>query len=125
MVLDFDVSVKIDGNLIFFIKCIPSPWLDDPHSKHIDIFDNITSTSSLLHAHKISKFTLNSLSNETCFPKKHIAFLDNVFDANFADDPVATDWEEIHLRNFKCCIHSWLWSVYFKVFHKAITFNDF
>ena len=31
----------------------------------------------------------------------------------------------LHLCNFKCCIDTWLWSFYFKVFHKAITFNDF
>ena len=47
------------------MKCIPSQWLDDPHSKDIDIFDNITSTSGLLHAdraHKIPKFSKETRS---------------------------------------------------------------
>ena len=36
-------------------------------------------------------------------PEKHIAFWDNVFGADVADDPVDMYWEEIHLRSFKCC----------------------
>ena len=36
------------------------------------------------------------------------------------------DWEEIHLRNFKCAIESRLRSFYFKIFHRAtIAFRDF
>ena len=35
------------------------------------------------------------------------------------------DWEEIHLRNFRCTIESRLWSFYFKIFHRAIAFCDF
>ena len=41
------------------------------------------------------------------------------------DGPEETDWEEIHLRNFKCCIETKLRSFYFKICHKAIAFNDF
>ena len=45
-----------------------------------------------------------------------------------ADDEVEeTDWDEIHIRNFKCSIDrpTRLRSFYFKIFHKAIAFNDF
>ena len=36
-----------------------------------------------------------------------------------------TDWDEIHIRNFKCSIDTRLRSFYLKNFHKAIAFNDF
>ena len=43
-----------------------------------------------------------------------------------ADDEVEeTDWDEIHIWNFKCSIDTHLRSFYFKIFHKAIAFNDF
>ena len=42
-----------------------------------------------------------------------------------ADDVEDTDWDEIHIRNFKCLIDTRLRSFYFKIFHKAIAFNDF
>ena len=41
------------------------------------------------------------------------------------EDPEDLDWEDIHLRNFKCSIDSRLRSFYFKVFHNAIAFNNF
>ena len=42
-----------------------------------------------------------------------------------ADDEVEdTDWDEIHIRNFKCSIVTRLRSFYFKIFHKAVAFND-
>ena len=41
------------------------------------------------------------------------------------DEPEELDWDEIHVRNFKCTIDTRLRSFYFKVFHNAIAFNDF
>ena len=41
------------------------------------------------------------------------------------DGPEETEWGEIHLRNFKCCVETKLRSFYFKIFHKAIAFNAF
>ena len=39
LVLDFDISCQDRGKFNFLImKWIPSPWLEDPHSKDIDIF---------------------------------------------------------------------------------------
>ena len=50
-------------------------------------------------------------------------FWENLDDAN--DGFEDTDWEEIHTRNFKCSVDTRLRSFYFKIFHKAIAFNDF
>ena len=122
LVLDFNISRQDRRKFNFLMKCIPSPWLEDSHSKDIDIFENIT--SGLLHTNKVPKFTY-SLLNETCLPEKRIKFWENIFGTDAGDDTVDTDWEEIHLRNFKCCIDTRLRSFYFKVFHKAIAFNDF
>ena len=71
LVLDFNISRQDRRKFNFLMKCIPSPWLEDSHSKDIDIFENIT--SGLLHTNKIPKFTY-SLLNETCLPEKRIAF---------------------------------------------------
>ena len=72
LVLDFDISRQDRGKFNFLMKWIRSPWLEDPHSKDIDIFDNIT--SGLLHAHKIPKFTY-SLLNETCLSNRDTEYL--------------------------------------------------
>ena len=72
MVLDFDISRRDRGKFNFLMKRIPSLWLEDPHSKDIDIFDNFT--SGLLHAHKIPKFTY-SLLNETCLSNRDTEYL--------------------------------------------------
>ena len=43
-----------------------------------------------------------------------------------ADDEVEdTDWDEIHNRDFIRSIDTRLRSFYFKIFHKALAFNDF
>ena len=120
LVLDFDVSRQDRRKFNFLMKCIPSLWLEDSNSSDVEIFENVT--SSLLDLQKIPKFAYSMLS-EKCIPEKRTAFWDNVGDVdNESED---TDWGEIHLRNFKCCIDTRLRSFYFKVFHKAIAFNDF
>ena len=35
------------------------------------------------------------------------------------------DWEDIHIRNYKCTVETQLRSFYFELFHKAIAFNSF
>ena len=102
------------------MKCIPSSWLHDSNSSIVDFFDTIT--SGLLAANKVPKFAY-SLFNETCIPKNRMEFWENLDDAN--DGFEDTDWEEIHTRNFKRSIDTRLRSFYFKIFHKAIAFNDF
>ena len=72
LVLDFYISRQDRGKFYFLMKWILGPWLEDPHSKDINIFDNIT--SGLLHAHKIPKFTY-SLFNETCLSNRDTEYL--------------------------------------------------
>jgi hypothetical protein len=70
---------------------------------------------------KIPKYSYPILLGK-CSPDKAKLFWSNHFvEAKLDDD----DWEEIHLRNFKCTIESRFRSFYFKVFHKAIAFKDF
>ena len=55
-------------------------------------------------------------------------FWENILDVHvdaLGDGSEEIDWEEIHFRNFKCTIETKLRSFYFKVFHKAIAFNEF
>ena len=120
LVLDFGVSMQDRRKFNFLMKCIPSSWLQDSNSSIVDFFDTIT--SGLLEANKVPKFAY-PLFNETCIPKNQMEFWENLDDAN--DGFEDTDWEEIHTRNFKCSIDTRLRSFYFKIFHKAIAFNDF
>ena len=61
---------------------------------------------------------------EQCIPEKRISFWEMLSD-DPEDGPEELDWDEIHLRNFKCTIDTRLRSFYFKVFHNAIAFNEF
>ena len=61
--------------------------------------------------------------NETCIPENRMDFWEKLGNAD--DEVEDTDWDEIHIRYFKCSIDSHLRSFYFKIFHKAIAFNDF
>ena len=56
-------------------------------------------------------------------PEKAITFWENLFNDFLEDEDF--EWEDIHNRNFKCTIETQLRSFYFKVFHRAIAFNDF
>ena len=102
------------------MKCIPSSWLQDSNSRNIDLFDTIT--VGLLSATKVPKFAY-SFFNETCIPENRMDFWEKLGNAD--DEVEDTDWEEIHIRNFKCSTDTRLRSFYFKIFHKAIAFNDF
>ena len=102
------------------MKCIPSSWFQDSNSRNIDLFDTIT--VGLLSATKVPKFAY-SFFNETCIPENQMDFWEKLGNAD--DEVEETDWDEIHIRNFKCSIDTRLRSFYFKIFHKAIAFNDF
>ena len=58
------------------------------------------------------------------FQKNSMGFWEKL-NVGVTDDVEDTDWDEIHIRNFKCSIDTRLRSLYFKIFHKAIAFNDF
>ena len=123
LVLDFDISRYDRGKFNFLMNCIPSSWLRDSNSKSVDIFDSIT--SHLVDVQKVRRFAYSMLT-ETCVPENRIEFWEKLINMNADEDgPEETDWEEIHLRNFKCCIETKLRSFYFKIFHTAIAFNDF
>ena len=59
------------------------------------------------------------LFKETCIPEKKKKL------GNADDEVENTDWDEIHIRNFKCSINTCLCSYYFKIFHKAIALMIF
>ena len=123
LVLDFGISNRDRRKFNFLMNCIPSSWLQASNSDDVNIFDGVT--AGLLNACKVPKFAYSILT-EACFPQNRIEFWESTFDMNTNDDGSGdTDWEEIHIRNFKCSIDTKLRSFYFKVFHKAIAFNDF
>ena len=122
LVSDFDISVKDRRKYKFLIKNIPSLWLDFPGFQTFDVFQRIIDNLIFAGKHsKIPKYSYFILLDK-CVPDKMITFWNNeCASANLDED----DWKEIHIRNFKCTIESKLRSFYFKVFHKAIAFNDF
>ena len=119
LVLDFGVSHQDRRKFNFLMKCIPSSWLRGSNADNVDIFEAVA--AGLLGAQKVPRFSYFMLTDQ-CIPQSRIDFWEAIFES---DDPEDIDWEEIHLRNFKCCIDTRLRSFYFKVFHKAIAFNDF
>ena len=55
----------------FFVRCIPSLWLDSPNSKDPDIFDD--STANLLDIQKVPKFLYSDFT-KTSIPVNCIVF---------------------------------------------------
>ena len=56
---------------------------------------------------------------ECSVPEKQMIFWNDLY------DPDQIDWKKTHMNNFKCTISTRIRSFYFKVFHRAIGFNDF
>ena len=104
------------------MKNIPSDWLDKPGFLNFNIYDRIIENLNLAgKISKIPKYTY-SIPLDKCYAEKSKVFWGNSFEDNELDNE---DWEEIHLRNFKCTMESRLRSFYFKIFHRAISFRDF
>ena len=57
------------------------------------------------------------VDQDTCIPENRIDFWEKLGNAD--DEVEETDWDEIHIRNFKCSIDTRLRSFYFKIFHKS------
>ena len=99
LVLDFDISRYDRRKFNFLMNCIPNSWLRDSNSKSVDIFDSIT--SHLVDVQKVPRFAYSMLT-ETCVPESRIEFWEKLINVNADEDgPEETDWEEIHLRNFR------------------------
>ena len=117
LVLDFDVSQHDRRRYVFPV-----------HGFRIQIQVMLTFSILLLKAFSVlTKFPSSSslipFFNVTCIPEKRMEFWEilDVADGEVED----SDWDEIHVRNFKCSIYTRLCSFYFTIFHKAIAFNDF
>ena len=57
---------------------------------------------------------------QTCAPEKKMAFWNDIH-----QDQNQLNWDKIHTNNFKCTINVRIRSFYFKLFHRAITLNNF
>jgi len=119
LILDFDISKRDRRKFNFLIKNVPSSWIDDPHIEisNLEIFDKLV--DDLVQVPKVPRHAY-SIMIEKCVPDKRVSFWNE-----FAEDPEDLEWDKIHVRNFKCSIDSRFRSFYFKIFHKAIAFNDF
>ena len=106
----------------FLLKNILSDWLDKPGFLNFNIYDLIIKNLNL--SGKISKIPKHTFSIllDKFYAEKAQVFWGNRFEDNELDNE---DWEEIHLRNFKCTIETRLRSFYFKIFYRAIAFRDF
>ena len=98
------------------MKNIPSPWLDGFNIQDFDIHKRIV--DKLKQTTKVPKYAYHIMVEE-CVPENC-----NSYWKELCVVPETVNWEKIHLRNFKCTIDT-LRSFYFKIFHKAIAFNDF
>ena len=100
--------------------------MDKPGFQEFNIFEHIVENLNFVgETSKVPKYTYSILLDK-CIAEKANTFWGNSFeDIDLDIDLDNDDWEEIHLRNFKCTIESRLRSFYFKVFHRAIAFRDF
>ena len=119
---EFGISQRDKRKYNFLLKNVPSDWLDKPGFLNLNIYDRIIENLNLAgKISKIPKYTYSILLDK-CYAEKAKVFWGNSFEDNELDNE---DWEEIHLRNFKCTIESRFRSFYLKIFHRAIAFRDF
>ena len=99
------------------MKNIPNSWLNMSDWDNEEIFHKIV--NNLCQAKKVPKYVYPILLG-IFSPTKHTDFWEEL-----SLSPNSEEWDKIHLRNFKCSIDSRIRSFYFKLFHKAISLNDF
>ena len=117
LILDFDISLLGRRKYNFLLKNIPSPWLDGFNIQDFDIHKIII--DKLKQTTKVPKYAYHIMVEE-CVPENC-----NSYWKELCVVPETVNWEKIHVRNFKCTIDTLFRSFYFKIFHKAIAFNDF
>ena len=121
LIIEFDISYRDRRKYNFLMKSIfDSGILDDFEDHNFDTFDIFS--KNLILAPKIPRYTYNVMSIKIP-PEKIQNYWEDIFE-DFCDKG-DVDWEEIHIRNYKCTIETQLRSFYFKLFHKAIAFNSF
>ena len=118
----FSISCKSKRFYNFLIKNIPCEWLEYPNIQNDDVFDLFV--NNLMDAPKVPKYAY-SLMLDKCLPDNQISFWEAFED--FTVD--SEDWEEIHLRNFKCSnflteIDDFLSDVYMSA-NKIVALGDF
>ena len=79
------------------------------------IFDEIR--TKLVSSKKIPKYAYNIMLDSST-PDKQVTFWNELY------DPDKVNWSVTHVNNFKCTINTRIRAFYFKLFHRAIGFND-
>ena len=101
---------------------IPSLWLEGQNPQGLDSFERIV--DNLISNQRVSRYAYCLFYSSWEMYPRHAYFLENLYDDS-ESGPQDLDWDEIHLRNFKCSIDTRLRSFYFKLFHNAIiAFHD-
>ena len=121
LIIEFDISYKDRRKYNSLMKSIVERGLvDDASEDQLEPFEIFS--SNLILAPKVPRYTYSIMLDKSS-PSKATTFWENQF--NDTVDWHDLEWEDIHNRNFKCTIETQLRSFYFKIFHRAIAFNDF
>jgi len=121
LIIEYDIPYRDRRKYNSLMKCIvDKELLDDATSDDCEFFDIFS--NNLIMAHKVPRYSYSILIDKSP-PAKSQLFWKDLF-KNYIDAE-DLDWETIHIRNFKCTIETQLRSFYFKLFHRAIAFNNF
>ena len=117
LVLDFYIPLSDRRKYNFLMKNVPQEWLENSHDQNMDIIDTLI--AKLVNTKKVPTYAYNILLDK-CAPDKRY---------NYWSDKLAIphdiNWENVHVKNFRCSIDTRLRSFYFKLFHNAIALNAF
>ena len=117
LVLDFNIPQSDRRKYNFLMRNVPEEWLENPNAQNNEVFDTLI--AKLMSIKKIPSYAYKVLCNQ-CPPQNRYDYWHDKLTV-----PQDTNWDKIHINNFRCTIDTRLRSFYFKVFHKAIALNAF
>ena len=89
----------------------------------MDKFDSFeVFRNNLILAPKVPRYSYTIMIDKDP-PDKIQKYWEKLFHDIIEEDGL--EWENIHTNNYKCTIETQLRSFYFKLFYRAIAFNDF
>jgi len=122
LIIEFDIPYRDTRRYNILMNNIVARGLLDDASpgRNFDSFDIFV--NNLILAPKVPRYSYSIMIDKTP-PEKAQCYWKDLFSNCVQDEDL--EWELIHTRNYKCTIETQLRSFYFKIFHRAIAFNEF
>jgi hypothetical protein len=120
LIIEFDIPYTDRRKYNSLCKSIvEGELLDDATVEDCEFFDAFS--NNILLAPKVPRYCYHMLVDKTP-PVKAQLFWEDLLNSD--EEALNLEWEDVHSRNFSCTIETQLRAFYFKVFYRAIAFNN-